>query len=264
MPKSKWSSKAKNLGAFAVKSSEDNDTSHISKAIGADVGSDPHDSESEDDNEIEIQEENDIPHPRDHADLLSWLQISDTHLSSLHTMQRAQELRKFEKERNEREKKEDAQHKLKNSQISDFFTCPQTIPVSRPLSPETDPETEYSSDSDLPPVEDMDPDPSYNFLDEDVGLQINRPSLATPLQGATPQPESTIPPTSRVTIEDLEDDEDNYLAIQPSQLSPEVRVEEGLDDLPWDPAEETLPRSPAPPPSLGCSLPPRTVSYFHH
>ncbi|KAJ7808400.1 hypothetical protein B0H14DRAFT_2608976 [Mycena olivaceomarginata] len=93
MPKNKWSSKAKNLGAFAVKrkpagppdSSEDNDTSHISEAIGADVGSDPHDSESEDDNEIEIQEENDIPHPRDHADLLSWLQISDTHLNSLHT-----------------------------------------------------------------------------------------------------------------------------------------------------------------------------------
>ncbi|KAF8193235.1 hypothetical protein K438DRAFT_1589672 [Mycena galopus ATCC 62051] len=43
------------------------------------------DSDNETEAGIEIQEENDIPHPRDQADLLQWLQLSDAHLDSLPT-----------------------------------------------------------------------------------------------------------------------------------------------------------------------------------
>ncbi|KAJ7830273.1 hypothetical protein B0H13DRAFT_1916018 [Mycena leptocephala] len=80
---------------------------------------------SDDDEEIDIHEENDIPHPKDHADLVHWLKLSDEHLASLHTssaplqrgsyhstkigknlsVRRTQELRKAEKERAEREKR---------------------------------------------------------------------------------------------------------------------------------------------------------------
>ncbi|KAJ7859541.1 hypothetical protein B0H14DRAFT_2577194 [Mycena olivaceomarginata] len=259
MPKNKWSSKAKNLGVFAVKCKPAGPLDRTTTPPTSPKQSGPTWAvihtilRAKTTMKSKFRRRTTYHIPGDHADLLSWLQISDTHLNSLHTSAATACCGSY--------------HSSKIGKqllISDFFTCPQTIPVSRPLSLETDPETEYSSDSDLPPVEDMDPDPSYSFLDKDVSLQINQPSLATPLQGTTPQPESTIPPTSRMTIEDLEDDEDDYLAVQPSQLSPEARTEEGLDDLPWDPAKETLPRSPAPPPSPGRSLPPGTASYFHH
>ena len=65
--------------------SEASDIEPNSKAIVPDeMGSDL-DSGSEDDSETKIYEENDIPHPKDHADLVHWLQLSDAHIDDLHT-----------------------------------------------------------------------------------------------------------------------------------------------------------------------------------
>lgn len=107
-------------------------------------------SESDDEHEpeIDVHEENDIPHPKDYTDLVQWLKLSDEHLAPLHmnaapaqrgsydstrvgkeiSVRRAQELRKAEKERSEREKKENMQHGLKASSIHDFFSCARPVP----------------------------------------------------------------------------------------------------------------------------------------
>ncbi|KAJ7079864.1 hypothetical protein C8R44DRAFT_754557 [Mycena epipterygia] len=49
-------------------------------------------------------------------------------------------------------------------------------------------------------------------------------------------------PQHGATIEDMEDEEDNYISVEPFQFSTEALAEEGLDALPWDPSEEILPR----------------------
>ncbi|KAF8145005.1 hypothetical protein K438DRAFT_2100227 [Mycena galopus ATCC 62051] len=107
MPLKRGKSKAHNLGNFALKrkgdkvqqSDEDqpskrsrnaspNQSSKDNSDNSPDADTDPSnisDSDNETEAGIEIQEENDIPHPRDQADLLQWLQLSDAHLDSLPT-----------------------------------------------------------------------------------------------------------------------------------------------------------------------------------
>ncbi|KAJ7803938.1 hypothetical protein B0H14DRAFT_3776413 [Mycena olivaceomarginata] len=157
MPTKRGHSKAQNLGTFALKrkgdtvqqSDEDQPSKRSRNASpnGSSIHSDNQenpdpdslnnlDLDSETDGEIEIQEENDVPHPRDHADLLQWLQLSDAQLDSLSTStapvhrgayhsrkigakiskRRGQELRKLDKERAVREEKADIKHgRKKNS-----------------------------------------------------------------------------------------------------------------------------------------------------
>ncbi|KAJ7651824.1 hypothetical protein B0H17DRAFT_1147588 [Mycena rosella] len=263
MPKAKKQSRTKNLGQFATKrkcsESRDSDDAQPNKHLrnispdpaSMDQGSDSErndaqstlggvqliqpdgdNSTSEDGNEpgIEIYEEDDIPHPKDYTDLAQWLKLSDAHLAALHTrisVRGEQELRKAEKERQERGNREDMKHRRQSTQISHFFARTQPAPIER------DPES--------------------------PGRVVSKPS------------------TSRVTVEDVENDDDDYLTVEPCQLSPEALAEEGLDQLPWDPSQDITPRAPDapvpveqplppnppvfPPPQ---SLPPGSATYFHH
>jgi hypothetical protein len=78
--------------------------------------------------------------------------------------------------------------------------------------------------------------------------------------------------TSRVTFEVVEDEDDIPLNVEPCELSPEARAEEGLDELPWDPSQDIYPRAtdspqlveqlPEPPPTQ--PLPAGSAIYFHH
>ncbi|KAJ7708994.1 hypothetical protein B0H17DRAFT_1124770 [Mycena rosella] len=118
--------------------------------------------DDEDNTEIEVLEEDDVPHPKDHAALTNWLKLSDAHLASLHTtagavhhspyhnrkvgqelsVRRAQEICKAEKDRQAREESENKQQGLKPSRINDFFTCPVAPPsllISGPPSPTPEP-----------------------------------------------------------------------------------------------------------------------------
>ncbi|KAJ7797362.1 hypothetical protein B0H13DRAFT_1934185 [Mycena leptocephala] len=232
---------------------------------------------SDDDEEIDIHEENDIPHPKDHADLVHWLKLSDEHLASLHTssaplqrgsyhstkigknlsVRRTQELRKAEKERTEREKKEDKRHGLKTSNLHHFFSLPR--PIAREPEPETSETPEPEVKDRLLAMDDMDIDPSVEFSDEEpvqdpVQVVVDK-TLNTADSVAT---RTRTMPTCLLSL----------------WAQSEAMAEEGLDELPWDPSEDISPRavdSPAPiaspsllpPPNLGPtrSLPPGAASY---
>ncbi|KAJ6579083.1 hypothetical protein DFH09DRAFT_1077377 [Mycena vulgaris] len=88
---------------------------------------------------------------------------------------------------------------------------------------------------------------------EDSELASNESHSTCPVIVAVPQVSSGAS-SSRVTIEDADEEEDEYLSVEPCQLSPEALAEEGLDDLPWDPAEEISPHS------ADSSAPPERVS----
>ncbi|KAJ7098411.1 hypothetical protein C8R44DRAFT_988911 [Mycena epipterygia] len=177
MPKkTKKQSRTKNLGVLAVKRShstvdgdDEKESKHPQIASpeaeamneGSDSGSDSersdaksdcemigpsfdHDSDSDEADEpgIEVHEEDDIPHPKDSAELANWLQLSDACLTALHTttapihrdtyhtrkigkdvsVRRVQELRKIEKDRQDRENRDDMRHGRKTTQINDFFS----------------------------------------------------------------------------------------------------------------------------------------------
>ncbi|KAJ7859052.1 hypothetical protein B0H14DRAFT_3864219 [Mycena olivaceomarginata] len=136
MPVIKSKAKAKNLGAYSVKASKPSSKmkDHLESVPEPlprhpePYGEDASESDGEDDPGVDVHEENDIPHPKDYTDLVQWLKLSDEHLASFHTsaapaqrgsyhstkvsqgvsVRRAQELRKAEKERAEREQKEDS------------------------------------------------------------------------------------------------------------------------------------------------------------
>lgn len=242
---------------------EGSDTENSPEKIGP--AADDLDSCNEDDADIEVYEEDDIPHPRDHADLLHWLQVSDTHLAAVHTstapvhrgtygnrkvsqelsVRRLQELKKAERERVERERKEDAQRGMKTSHINDFFSCTAATVAT------WDPEPEYEVLSDTSAEEQpatssaMEIDAELRASGEESDASVEEP---TSIESHTSdivvvrQGSSRASP-SRVTIEDANEEEDGYLAVEPCQLSPEALAEEGLDALLWDPAEEIPPGS---------------------
>ncbi|KAJ7882791.1 hypothetical protein B0H14DRAFT_3128750 [Mycena olivaceomarginata] len=109
-------------------SSESDDAEPTGAFVLEPYGEDASESDGEDDPGVDVHEENDIPHPKDYTDLVQWLKLSDEHLASFHTsaapaqrgsyhstkvgqgvsVRHAQELRKAEKERAEREQKEDS------------------------------------------------------------------------------------------------------------------------------------------------------------
>ncbi|KAJ7802100.1 hypothetical protein B0H14DRAFT_2614661 [Mycena olivaceomarginata] len=175
MPKNKAKAKAKNLGHFAVKRKASNDadcvdehprkrvrstapcpssrmdsgrSSDIDMPLDIAVDSDEEDtsgiiSDDEDTPDIEVHEENDVPHPKNQADLATWLKLSDDYLAGLQTnpvplhrgsyhsrkvgkgvsVRRGQELKKIERERQAREDREDAHHRVKKTQIINFFSA---------------------------------------------------------------------------------------------------------------------------------------------
>jgi hypothetical protein len=73
--------------------------------------------------------------------------------------------------------------------------------------------------------------------------------------------------TPRVTLEVVEDEDDGPLHIEPCELSPEARAEEGLDDLLWDPFEQISPHAAQiqlPEPAQTQPLQPGEATYLHH
>ncbi|KAJ7899513.1 hypothetical protein B0H14DRAFT_2556581 [Mycena olivaceomarginata] len=308
--KLKSKARAKNLGAFAVKQSDDKqpgkrlrDTSPDPGARSAEESSQCSDAEveaselnsandsessSEDEcNGIEVHEKNDIQHPNDYPDLIKWLKLTDEHLASIHTsaqptqrgsyhstkvgkklsVRRDLELRKAERERSEREDREDARHGLKKIACS-------------PGTSGGGPDEQSSESCHMEVDEDiqiLDEEPTHNLVHTPI---FDRPSTPDPVPSTSPASgPSSLPVASQVTIEDVEnDDDDVYLSVEALQLSPEALAEEGLDELPWDPSEDTFPcpadspppseRLPLPsPPSAPAvsparSLPPGAASYF--
>ncbi|KAJ7823150.1 hypothetical protein B0H14DRAFT_3875313 [Mycena olivaceomarginata] len=264
MPVIKSKAKAKNLGAYSVKrkgvetqqqdegpprkrprasspapgsadgSSESDDAEPTGAFVLEPYGEDVSESDGEDDPGVDVHEENDIPHPKDYTDLVQWLKLSDEHLASFHTSaapaQRGsyhstKELRKAEKERAEREQKEDVRHGLKATTIHTFFS--RARPVLREPSP---------LQSNEPPLE-IDEQPNKLTTPADT-LATHAPSIPDSVPAS---PRIASPPRARVDDVSDEDsdfaDEDEYLSVQVSQLTPEAMAEEGLDDLLWDPSE---------------------------
>ncbi|KAJ7702931.1 hypothetical protein B0H16DRAFT_1747997 [Mycena metata] len=221
----------------------------------------------DDDPEIEVHEENDIPHPRTQMDLVRWLQISDTHLASLpisaapaqrgqyhsrkvgqgKSIQREQELRKAEKERKEREDRDDQRHNRKARHIVDFFGRAQLPELPDPSEKNTSldlasPGDNSVFDRDFVDAVDMD-------LDEEMGSPAEELDIQGPFSRGVSDTGSgnslTTPgSSSKVTMEEIDEEEDegDRISIVPIVLSPDALAEEGLDDLPWDPSEETSPR----------------------
>ncbi|KAJ7866640.1 hypothetical protein B0H14DRAFT_2732823 [Mycena olivaceomarginata] len=206
MPRKKGHSKAQNLGDFALKRKGDkvqqsdkdppSKRSRNASPNGSSIHSDNQpnadpdalntsDSDMETEAEIEIQEE-DVPHPRDHADLLQWLRLSDAQLGSLPTStapvhrgayhsrkigvdiskRREQELRKSEKERAAREAKEDTRHGRKKTTITDFFSRP-TLP--QPSLEEMELESNSPSEEQFTTDVEMDVDSQSGLLVEESG-----------------------------------------------------------------------------------------------
>ncbi|KAJ7770855.1 hypothetical protein DFH07DRAFT_768596 [Mycena maculata] len=84
--------------------------------------------------------------------------------------------------------------------------------------------------------------------------------------GPSPEPLRT-PPRHRVTVEEVEDESDDSISVEPCQLSPEALAEEGLDNLPWDPSGEILPGETCPPAMTEpaqAGLPPRPEPIQSH
>ncbi|KAF8128333.1 hypothetical protein K438DRAFT_1789555 [Mycena galopus ATCC 62051] len=331
MPRKKGQSKAQNLGNFALKRKgdhvEQNEVQPTKRSRNAspmdssnNQQTDPSndsDADAETEAGIEIQEENDVPHPRDQADLLQWLQLSDAHLDSLPTTtapvrrgpyhsrkigadiseRREQELRKLKKEREAREAKEDATHGRKKTAITDFFSQ-QTLPPQEPeLEPDSPSEEPFTTDAEMEidsqgglPLEESASLPNSNWSDSEMAENcVDQVSSShASVIDLSDSPESDIveeiaakSSTSRVTLEVVEDEDDVPLNVEPCELSPEARAEEGLDELPWDPSEDIIPRAadslplfeqlpePAPQerlpePARGQPLPPGSATYFHH
>ncbi|KAJ6603172.1 hypothetical protein B0H10DRAFT_2440552, partial [Mycena sp. CBHHK59/15] len=317
MPRTKGKAKAKNLGHFALKRKRDDNTDSDEEqpqkhARGnspipgaAKEGSDsersdvenssdsetipPHDDydsdiDDGDDPDIEAYEEDDIPHPNTHADLIHWLELSDAHLASLHTsaapacrgpyhstkvgktlsVRREQELRKAENDRKGRERREDLHLGLKNTKIERFFAQPK--PTASPQNPEPEIAPDQSSFT-----ADMDVDPPHGLLQEEPSPDMEEPAALTSNNiNYVTAAESSVAraSTSHVTIEVVEEDDDeDELTVEPCQLDPVALAEEGLDELPWDPSQDISPRavdSPAPieqPPTQVHALPPGAASY---
>ncbi|KAJ6613315.1 hypothetical protein B0H10DRAFT_2222353 [Mycena sp. CBHHK59/15] len=324
MPRRKNQSRTKNLGSNAVKRkvtpSPESDDEHPKKRLrdtspgpeSTNDDSDRSDAESihedtassgdfspeldldceEEDAEIEVLEEDDVPHPKDHAALANWLKLSDEHLASLHTtagavhcgpyhnrrvgqeisVRRAQEKRKAEKDRQAKEESEDKRHGLKPSRIDGFFMQP--VATSSRLSSGPPSPTPEPISPPLPAS--PDPQPPIEISDEEEPSEIEDFPVEL---GASSPPDFVGSSSSLVTLKDVDDDEE--ISIEPLQLSPEVLAEEGLDDLPWDPSEDNSPRpadsgvfiervqtpnqSVSPQNTLPTSsLPPGSAAYFDH
>ncbi|KAJ7350086.1 hypothetical protein DFH08DRAFT_807405 [Mycena albidolilacea] len=334
MPTKRGRSKAQNLGTFALKrkgdtvqqSDEDQPSKRSRNASpnGSSIHSDNQenpdpdslnnlDLDSETDGEIEIQEENDVPHPRDHADLLQWLQLSDAQLDSLSTStapvhhgayhsrkigakiseRRGQELRKLDKERAAREEKADIKHGRKKTAITDFFSRP-TFSGSQSQEPEQEPDSPSEERSTTDAEMDIEPEsgllpkesgsyaetaaslPNSDWSDSEIGGQgVNQAasSHASVIELSDSSGSDIVEEilgkssTPRVTLEVVEDEDDGPLHIEPCELSPEARAEEGLDDLLWDPSEQISPyaaQRQLPEPAQTQPLQPGEATYLHH
>ncbi|KAJ7309359.1 hypothetical protein DFH08DRAFT_1050065 [Mycena albidolilacea] len=254
-------------------------------------------SDDEDTPDIEVHEENDVPHPKNQADLATWLKLSDDYLAGLQTnpvplhrgsyhsrkvgkgvsVRRGQELKKIERERQAREDREDAHHRVKKTQIINFFST-----LAKPSPRETD-TVDAASNNEDGVVADVESD--VEFCDDPIlnsesnQLQADSSGAGAERSSIPPPPIQASSPRARVTIEVVvdSDDENGSISVEPYQLDGIALAEEGLDDLPWDPSEERSPRPheapaetlplptpmpmPDPPPR---TLPPGSATYFHH
>ncbi|KAJ6579052.1 hypothetical protein DFH09DRAFT_1310414 [Mycena vulgaris] len=257
-------SRTKNLGIFARKRKPDSDDERPKKCVRN--ASSPSESTSPAPNADSESEDSDAEKatttPRSRYTkkttfpirLVRWLKVSDARLAAVHTsaapahrgtygnrkvgqglsVRRLQELKKVEKERVEREKKEDTRHGLRTSHINDFFSLlvGDASADEQPTTPspmEIDAELRVSGDESDVSVED--PEPTSNDNHSTCAAIVDVPRVSN---GAS---------SSRVTIEDADEEEDKYLSVEPCQLSPEALAEESLDPLLWDPAEDISPRS---------------------
>ncbi|KAF9048076.1 hypothetical protein BDZ89DRAFT_1127033 [Hymenopellis radicata] len=313
MPRKKGQGKAKNLGKYAEKRKRaptpESDSERPQKHARDDTSStdfapipslddifdsddeelDVHDcgssrdgsddgEDSDDDAPIDVEEENDVPHPRTMQDLLDWLAVSKQRLGDLHasagpkrrrayhsskigkdiSVRREQEIWKADRERREREAKEDQKHGVKSTTIADFFSRKKSSTVTpRPAPPPPDDDvimiSSDESDTDVSSVSDADDeamDPGTREGIDDSGSVDGASQFS-----AAPSHHSS------VTIEDVEEEEIDTI---PAVLDFETMAEEGLDEIPWDPSEESLPRLASEPVPVerpaSSSIPPSTQS----
>ncbi|KAJ6536005.1 hypothetical protein DFH09DRAFT_1283931 [Mycena vulgaris] len=239
-----------------------NDSRSSPNIPGAEIDRESDSDNSGDDPDIDFKPEDDVPHPKNPADLQNWLQISDQHLATLRTVEappqrgnyhnrkvgkelsvrRQQELRKAEKERNAREKQQDLRRGLKSSKINDFFAGASRSPA---VVPQAIPAIEIS-DAENTPFVDSDSDTDSTCDEGGIcGGEVEAASFLNANLGLAPEREHSVPPLW-ATVDDAEDEGEgeDSISLEPCQLSPEARAEEGLDDLPWDPSDEVLPRDP--------------------
>ncbi|KAJ7804451.1 hypothetical protein B0H14DRAFT_2612307 [Mycena olivaceomarginata] len=268
MPIKKGKAKAKNLGAFVVKrknADSEIDDEHTKKKprmappivnssdedcatrgtfdANIDTESDPE--RDEDESDLEIEEDNDVPHHKDTADLQKWLKLSDQHLAALHTSAaptrrgnyHSSKVGQDVSKRRQQALKKEEKECVKPTKIQDFFSrasrAPPVVPASKPTIELLDIERFEPMDIDSPSkLATEEPEMGGNVVDEASDLDLD---LAP-----SPEPSSTSL-LHRVMVEDVDDEEDNFISVEPCQLSPEAMAEEGSDELPWDPSEEILP-----------------------
>ncbi|KAJ7201409.1 hypothetical protein GGX14DRAFT_400169 [Mycena pura] len=213
------------------------------------------DSGSDSDSDIEILEEHDIPHPKDQAGLLQWLQLSDKQLGLLPvtveprkrgayhsqkigqevSVRRQQELRKAEKKRQAEESRENECLGVKSTSIHDFF--PKLTPATPSLtsameiSSVSEEESNETSGKSDPPVA------------EAMVIDLGSPP-ASPRNNADP----AVPSARSIIMPHLLDDQDHYIYTEPAHFSEREMAEEGLDKIPWHPTVSTdvIPESPPP------------------
>ncbi|KAJ6458809.1 hypothetical protein C8R45DRAFT_942652 [Mycena sanguinolenta] len=205
------------------------------------------------------------------------------------SVRREQELQKLEKERAARESKQDLKHGWKKTAITDFFS---RQPLSQPsaqepeLEPDSPDEESFVSDAEMEidsegrllleeSAETAASLPNSDRSDSEVEeYQVDQVSSShASVVNLSDSDESEIveqimgkSSTSRVTLEVVEDEDDIPLNVEPCELSPEARAEEGLDELPWDPSQDVYPRAadspqlveqlPEPPPTQPLTQPP--------
>ncbi|KAJ7807931.1 hypothetical protein B0H14DRAFT_2609307 [Mycena olivaceomarginata] len=111
------------------------------------------DSDNEIESDIEVHEEDDIPHPNSAADLAHWLKLTPARRGVYHStkigkelsVQRGREVRKRENDRAARETREEERLGLKKSQIHAFFSRAKPTPSPEIVELEIIPPAELQS-----------------------------------------------------------------------------------------------------------------------
>ncbi|KAJ7686727.1 hypothetical protein B0H17DRAFT_1204149 [Mycena rosella] len=247
----------------------------------------PDDTDDEDD--LEVLEENDIPHPKSMQDLDEWLQHCDRQISKIHismgleqckkyhstkvgrnlSTRRKQELKKKERLRKEREEAENTHHRVKTTGILDFFGPQKQGPevVSRAVCSDSYAEEDHYLTLECPAADgEVDVCKEQETKETELEGGEGEQGVDSVLGAGVVDLRHLSPPFTmrRVTVEEVESgDEDNAddeapISMEPAQLSLEAMGEEGLNALPWDLTAETCPRTTDTPPAV--ELPASTMS----
>lgn len=225
-------------------------------------------------NLTDISEDEDVPKHTTEEGLFHWLSVGKARLQKLtgklrmpkrrgqyhltkmnkepskRTQRRHRQAEREQKEREAREEEADPL-KRKATQITDWFSRKGADHCNNP-SLEVIMVSSDSEDSNFEIIDGCDDDETADpFGIEEIGSRSGDDSDGITVAAETRHP--------GVTVEEVEDEDDRAFEMSSAELG-----EEGLDDEPWDPSEEALPRpwtSPSPAPqSSGPSEP--TGNFF--